>query len=261
MDWRELESWQGAVLPRPVVLEQVDSTNLEALRRLDAGARPPLVLLARHQTRGRGSRGRSWVDRPDQSVLLTVALVPGDSQSTWAYTMLGAVALCEALRELGVAAARIRWPNDVLIGDAKIAGVLAEARFEGPRCRGIALGIGLNVGPPPAESGRVYRVPPTSLRRLGLGVDVPTAALRLLTRVDARLAELSRHGTEPLRAAFSGSLGLAGGLLRIRTAGRTLRGRWIGLEPDGTVVVQSHEHDAILRIPSGHVDEMRPLDE
>ncbi len=155
----------GRVIGRAVhALEDVDSTQTELARLAAGGAPEGTVVAARHQRSGRGRRGRAWWDAPDDSLLVSVLLRPPvPTAQAPQLSLVGALAVTDALRGEGGVEARIRWPNDVLLGSRKICGVLPEAVSTGDgMVQHVILGIGLNVNQesfPPELSGRA-----TSLR-------------------------------------------------------------------------------------------------
>jgi BirA family transcriptional regulator, biotin operon repressor / biotin---[acetyl-CoA-carboxylase] ligase len=129
--WREIR-----------VVAETGSTNADLMAAARAGAAEGLVLAAEAQTAGRGRLGRSWASPPRAaltfSVLLRPATVPA-TQRGW-LPLLAGVAVATALRDGATAGAVLKWPNDVLIGERKVAGILAEAHEDA-----VVLGIGLNV--------------------------------------------------------------------------------------------------------------------
>ncbi|MDE0333734.1 MAG: biotin--[acetyl-CoA-carboxylase] ligase, partial [Defluviicoccus sp.] len=120
---------------RLVSLQRTDSTNAEALRRAADGAPHGTVVLAAEQTAGRGRRGRRWLPAPG-NLYMTVLVRPPEGSATAQLSFLAAVALGEAMdRETDF---RFKWPNDLLVGGRKIAGILIEADGEAA-----AVGIGV----------------------------------------------------------------------------------------------------------------------
>ena len=260
----ELGRFRGVRLRRAELLAEIDSTNREAFRRVeradfdevrDAG----LVLIAERQTAGHGSRGRAWSDRADKSLAMTALLAwPADwplAAATWA----GAIAVADALRELGLPT-RLKWPNDVLVperaGDAaddrgaarKIAGILAETRSPG-RVALVALGIGLNVGQSPSDFPPGFTTAPTSLAMEGRAATVADAALRLLHALDRHLGA----GPAAIAATFRAGLGLVGQTVELERADGTITGRLDALTDDGVLIVDGIRHHG------GHVLALRSI--
>src|ERR1700744_5108460 len=136
-------------------LAEVDSTNTHVRRMARHGASAGLVVVADHQTAGRGRLDRRWESPPGGNLLASALLGPrcgpGDIHLCTGAGPLAAIDACAAVS--GVDAA-LKWPNDLLLGDAKLAGILAEAEFAGEALRGVVVGIGINVAwPGPPEAG------------------------------------------------------------------------------------------------------------
>lgn len=128
-----------------VCLETIDSTNEEAKRLARAGAADGTLVTAEYQTGGKGRLGRSWVSPPGSGLTCTVLLCGSHLPQTPAgVTLLAGMAVCSTLREDCDVDARIKWPNDVIIGSKKVCGILAEAglRAEGPWA---IVGVGINI--------------------------------------------------------------------------------------------------------------------
>src|ERR1700731_2271528 len=148
------------------VVPVTGSTNADLLARADAGEPEGAVLVAEQQDAGRGRLGRAWVSPPRAeltfSVLLRPAAVPR-ARLGW-LPLLAGVAVAAAVRDVAAVNARLKWPNDVLAGPAKLAGLLAEATGDA-----VVVGIGVNVSTGPAElpPPGPGALPATSLRLEG----------------------------------------------------------------------------------------------
>jgi BirA family transcriptional regulator, biotin operon repressor / biotin---[acetyl-CoA-carboxylase] ligase len=140
-EWREL--WQ---LPRLIVLTRTDSTNVVVRRLADTGAPAGTVVMAEHQTRGRGRMGRHWIDRPGASLLCSILLRPKriDATAPGTAPLRVGLAVAAALRAAAGIDARLKWPNDVVWHGRKVAGILCEAATTGGDTFVVA-GIGINV--------------------------------------------------------------------------------------------------------------------
>lgn len=127
--------------------EQLDSTNLEAQRSAESGAPHGAVVIAEMQTAGRGRRGRSWQSPAGSNLYFSLLLRPEAAPgSVSAVTLVMALAVAEAIREICGAAAQIKWPNDVVIEGKKVCGILTEMRTERGYIRDVVIGVGINVG-------------------------------------------------------------------------------------------------------------------
>ena len=130
------------------VLQEVDSTNSEAKRRLRAGLTEPLLLAAEHQTAGRGRQGKSFYSPAATGIYMTLTVHP-DAPLTDAVsvTTRASVAVCRAIRQVTGLQPEIKWVNDLYLGGKKICGILVEAEsdFAAGITKHLVIGVGVNV--------------------------------------------------------------------------------------------------------------------
>lgn len=126
---------------------RVNSTNDAALTWAAAGAPDGALVVAGTQTSGRGRHGRRWWSHSEAALAFTMVARPlqGEEAVAARFTAWGALAVAEVLAALGLDAA-VKWPNDVLLEGRKVAGVLAEAVWQGERLQAVAVGVGVNLG-------------------------------------------------------------------------------------------------------------------
>jgi len=122
--------------------DEVDSTNRVASDLVRAGAPEGVVVVADHQTAGRGRRGRTWEAPPGSSLLVSVVLRPSESALSTLATFACALAAADACTDVAGFAPGLKWPNDLVVDERKLAGVLAEAPDES---LAVVVGLGLNV--------------------------------------------------------------------------------------------------------------------
>ncbi|AIB38897.1 MULTISPECIES: bifunctional biotin--[acetyl-CoA-carboxylase] ligase/biotin operon repressor BirA [Pseudomonas] len=128
------------------ISDSIDSTNAEALRLVGAGCEAPFLVLAEQQTAGRGRRGRKWVSPFAQNVYYSLVLrIESGLRQLEGLSLVVGLAVMQALRESGVQGAALKWPNDVLVGQKKIAGILLELVGDPADICHVVLGIGINV--------------------------------------------------------------------------------------------------------------------
>lgn len=137
---------QAAVCPWNVlVYDSLDSTNAEALRLIERGQIPPFLVLAERQTAGRGRRGRKWVSPFAENLYYSLVLrIEGGMRQLEGLSLVVGLAVMQALHELGISTAGLKWPNDVLVGRKKIAGILLELVGDPADVCHVVLGIGIN---------------------------------------------------------------------------------------------------------------------
>ena len=231
-------------------LGTVDSTQVVAARLAAAGAPEGTVVTASHQTAGRGRRGRLWLDGEGESLLMSVILrppvPPGQAPQL---SLVGAVAIVDALRAIRGLRAAIRWPNDVMVNERKICGMLPEAATSGPGALGhVILGIGLNVN---------QSTFPESLKSLATSVRLETGRVSdlgevreaVLAALDHWYARFLAAGVDGLREAW---LARSQSIGRRTKAGDGRTGVAVDLGDDGALVVRT-ESGETLRILAGDV--------
>lgn len=216
---------------------EIGSTNDDAAARARGGAVEGTVVGSDHQTAGRGRRGRAWVDAPGEALMYSVVLRPRVSPvDAGLLPIVIAVGLADALEACGVPGVEIAWPNDILAGGAKVAGILCEMSADQERVAWAVAGMGINVGPVPEVSGA--RWTPGSLAALGVRPrrgDLLVAALGAIgRRYEAWLA----HGPGGIRAAFGKRDHLAGRVVTVGTAAGDIVGVGCGIDDLGRLAVK-----------------------
>lgn len=142
-----LERDQLAESPYPVFIhESLDSTNAEALREISGGVQAPFVILAEQQSAGRGRRGRKWISPFAENIYYSLVLrIDGGMRQLEGLSLIVGLAVLSSLREFGSCDAGLKWPNDVLVGNKKIAGILLELVGDPADVCHVVIGIGINV--------------------------------------------------------------------------------------------------------------------
>lgn len=161
--------------------ESVDSTNSEAERLLASGTEAPFVVIAREQTAGRGRLGRAWFSGSSGNLYLTFAFQPNlPPQRMTTFTLRMGVAVCHFLNESQEVPAFLKWPNDLLLDQKKIGGMLTEAKVDHDRIRNLIFGLGLNV------NSRAQDLP-ADLQNLATSIAAATGKSRCIHRFTASL--------------------------------------------------------------------------
>jgi BirA family biotin operon repressor/biotin-[acetyl-CoA-carboxylase] ligase len=219
------------------VEEELPSTSDLLLRLAAAGEPEGLAILARRQTAGRARDGRCW-QGAEGNLFISLLLRPGGKAaeaSRWA--LLGGVALAEALSGFlpDPMAIRLKWPNDLLLGGAKLAGMLCEASARDGRIEWVVLGLGANLAAAPAADGRVT----TCIAAHAAAPDPEAAATALIAAVAAWRRRLDAEGLGPLLDAWQRRGPAAGTLLTLRTGAGETTGSYRGLDHDGALLLET----------------------
>lgn len=181
-----------------VVLDDIDSTNAEALRLVAAGQAAPFLVLAERQSAGRGRRGRAWSSPFAQNLYYSLVLrVEGGMRQLEGLSLVVGLAVRQTLLALGVASAGLKWPNDVLVDNRKVAGILLELVGDPADVCHVVLGIGINVNMQSADIDQAW----TSLH-LETGHMVDRNRLAALLGDNLRIC-LERHHQEGFSALQS----------------------------------------------------------
>ena len=141
----------AAGLHAPVRFDEVTgSTNATALELAEAATPEWTLVAAGHQTQGRGRLGRTWVDRAGAAMVFSFVLRPDrlDPEHAGLIALLAGWAMATAIREIAGVEVRCKWPNDLLLGDAKVSGTLVESAVAGDRIRHMVVGVGVNLARP-----------------------------------------------------------------------------------------------------------------
>jgi BirA family biotin operon repressor/biotin-[acetyl-CoA-carboxylase] ligase len=213
----------------------VDSTQDEARAATRQGARHRSIFVADYQRAGRGRQGRTWVAGP--GVALMVSVVFRDTTPTpmpWRWTSLASVALAEAIEDvLPELRPTIKWPNDMLLNDRKVAGILAETSWDGLELVAV-VGVGVNVNTELPDLALIAGAA-TSLRvAAGQAVDRGRLLHAFVQRMEAWL---ERPAAECF-AAWQARLWGRGQRLRLVDLGREEEVVVLGAEPDGSLRVR-----------------------
>lgn len=217
-----------------------------------------LVVLARHQTGGRGRMGHSWASLPGKqlqfSVVLHPALPPADLP---AVALVAGLAVAEALREQWGLQPRLKWPNDVLLGGHKVCGILVEGTSGSKGQPRLVVGIGINCLGTAADFPAELRPLVTTLaQEAGTSVDCEAVLQAVLARLQALWERLSAGDKAGLLAEWS-AYGLLGGDQRVRV--RTQQGPREGvpeaLTAEGYLLIRLPDGSALTQV-SGDVDWM-----
>jgi len=217
---------------------ELGSTNDEARRLARAGAPEGTLVIAEHQTAGRGRLDRRWEAPPGSSLLLSLifrpAFAPARSQLL---TMICGLAAVEAVEATTGIAVGLKWPNDVVAGGAKLGGILAELELRDQAIAHAVVGLGLNVNVGPDDLPGDLLQPATSLSQL-LGAPVPRLPLlqAFLRAVERRMLALAAG--QLIHEEWAARLVTLGQEVTVSGAGPTLRGRAEGVSPDGALLVR-----------------------
>ncbi|HEX9288348.1 MAG TPA: biotin--[acetyl-CoA-carboxylase] ligase [Anaeromyxobacteraceae bacterium] len=238
--------------------EEVGSTNDVAKALAEEGCPHGEVVVAEAQTAGRGRRGRTWVSPPGRNLYFSAVLRPEMLPTRAAeLTLVASVALCSSVRQAGVAAAAIKWPNDILVHGRKVAGILTEMAADPDRVQWVVLGAGVNVNLREEEIPAELRGIASSLA-IERGAPVPRAlfAAAVLTNLEEWLDRHAADGFGPARDAWRAMSDTLRRDVRVRTGDGDLEGVAEDIDETGALLVRTRA--GLERVVAGDVELLRP---
>jgi len=244
----------GAVRWQVRRFAEIDSTNRWLLDEARAGAPDGLVAVADHQTAGRGRRGRAWAAAPGSSLLVSVLIRPElDVDHVHLLTMAVALALAEAVHHTCGVRADVKWPNDLVVGDRKLAGLLGEADISATgEVRAVVIGAGCNIE---------WRDFPDDLAETATALERETT-----TRVDRWqlldrfLDQLARRlgALEAIPGEYRARSATLGRRVRVDLGDRVIEGMAADVDERGRLVVELDEAERVT-VAVGDVVHLRAV--
>jgi BirA family transcriptional regulator, biotin operon repressor / biotin---[acetyl-CoA-carboxylase] ligase len=240
------------------IVASTGSTNADLLAR---GGPEGQVLVAEEQTAGRGRAGRTWVSQPGASLTFSVLLRPASvppSARGWLPLLTG-VAVAAGVRSAAGVAASLKWPNDILAGDRKLAGILAEQAPDGDA---VVVGVGLNVATPQgALPVSPAGLPATSLLVEGADVARETLLVEILRSLERWYLAFSAD-PDPERsgllAEYRSACATLGRQVRVELpAGRVLAGIAEDVDASGRLLVRPADAASATPVSAGDVIHLR----
>jgi BirA family biotin operon repressor/biotin-[acetyl-CoA-carboxylase] ligase len=231
-------------------LARTASTQDVVRRAAAAGAPEGYCCVAGEQTAGRGRSGRSWVAPPETALLMSLLLRrrPGVAA---AVPLVAGLSVADGLDGLTGVGCRLKWPNDVLAGPGKLAGILTEVERGG----GIILGIGVNLAVPTFPPG----VPGASLDRVSGAVHGWDAVLAaVLPQLGRRLQQVEAGGIRSLRDDWAARAEGLGRPVRAEVGKEIVEGTALGIDDDGALLVETARGQ--VRLVAGEVHLLAPVD-
>ncbi len=233
-----LKGLNTLIIPQSLeLLPAIDSTNLQLKKKAETGAPEGAVLVADQQLAGKGRLGRQWASPAGVNLYCSVLLRPQiPMQQAPQLTFLSAVAVVDVLRAVGQVKAEVKWPNDILVGGAKIAGLLNEMSAETEQINYVVLGIGINLNMTCDQFPAELNYPATSVfLETGQPVVRRVFLRALLERLDVYYAEFLEQGFAPIRKRWEQ---LCPVINRRVSVDSGLVGTVVGLEADGALRLQ-----------------------
>jgi len=222
----------------PIIIhESIDSTNAAALK-LVAEQRPaPFVVLAERQTAGRGRRGRKWASPFGENIYYSLALrIAGGMRQIEGLSLVIGLAVLKTLQDAGVQGAGLKWPNDVLVGRRKVAGILLELVGDPADVCHIIIGVGINVNM--RATSQVDQLWTSVRLETGLVMNRSQLVAELSVNIDAYLTVHQEKGFEALREEWERNHLWQGSAVSLIAGSEVVHGMVMGIDSQGALRMQ-----------------------
>ena len=244
--------WMGRTIHH---FQTIDSTNSKAYQLALHGAEEGEVVVAESQEKGRGRLGRSWYSPPSLNLYLSVILRPKiPPHQASLLTLMAAVATADAVQEISGLLPLIKWPNDILLGGRKVAGLLNEIHSGMDRVHFVILGIGVNINMDGKLFSKEIRKVATSLKKeMGRAVSRKAFLQALLQKLEAWYEIFLKEGALPVLKAWRDRAQIKGRPVRVTSSGETLTGIAVDIDSDGNLILKTEDGQQ-KRIVTGDVE-------
>lgn len=223
--------------------QKVDSTQSVARELADGGAPEGFIVVADQQESGRGRLGRNWYSPSGAGIWMSMILRPNlELAMSPQITLLSAVAIIRAIRKVVDVDAMIKWPNDILINNKKVCGILSEMNAEWDRVSYIIVGIGVNVNTQKDDFPEELQEKATSL---ALEFGHPISRAELVREICMRFEELYdlylEHGFAPIKHLWESYAAFIGKKITVHAMDETSEGIFLGIDENGVLLLQTSD--------------------
>ena len=244
--------WMGRSIHH---FHSMDSTNSTAYQLALQGAEEGEIVVAESQKKGRGRLGRKWFSPPSSNLYLSVILRPEiPPQQASLITLMAAVATAGAIHRFSGLQPMIKWPNDILLRNRKVAGLLNEIHSEMDRIHFVILGIGVNLNMDEKMFSKEIRSLATSLKReMGQSISRKAFLQTLLEELEMWYETFLKKGASPILKAWRDKAQIQGRPVKVTSFGEVLSGTAIDVDNDGALILETKAGER-KRVVAGDVE-------
>jgi BirA family biotin operon repressor/biotin-[acetyl-CoA-carboxylase] ligase len=249
---KSMQALPASKVPEIIIVDEIESTSSYLLGRLAEGQATPEVCLTEHQTGGRGRRGRQWLSSPFQNITMSISWRYETGPSLLSGLSIAAgIAIVRALQSVGIEGVELKWPNDVLFNDQKLAGILVDLRGEVDGPTHIVIGVGLNVRLHEDASAAIDQAW-TDLSSISRRpVDRNEIAAHLILELHKMLADFNTEGLNPYLQEWKMFHAFENRIVRIIQNDNEILGKVCGLDESGALQLDTGEE--VIKVHSGEV--------
>jgi BirA family biotin operon repressor/biotin-[acetyl-CoA-carboxylase] ligase len=230
--------WMGKTIHH---FHTLDSTNSKAYQLALDGAEEGEVVISESQEKGRGRLGRQWFSPPFLNLYLSVILRPKiPPHQASLITLMAAVATADAIQKFSGLLPLIKWPNDILLRDRKIAGLLNEIHSEMDRIHFVILGIGVNLNLDKRMFSKEIRAGATSLKiEMGQAISRKIFLQTLLQELEKWYTVIMKEGSAHILKAWRDRAHIKGRRVKVTSFGKALTGVAVDIDSDGALILET----------------------
>jgi BirA family biotin operon repressor/biotin-[acetyl-CoA-carboxylase] ligase len=235
--------------------KKVDSTNIIAYELAEKGMKEGTVILADEQVKGKGRHGRHWLSPSKGGIYMSCILRPKIAPNEIPrITLLAAVAVAQAIREVSSLEVIIKWPNDIMIYGKKLCGILTEMKAEQDSVDFVVLGIGINVSVSKSELPKGATSIEEELTSGGGKINLSRIELtkKVLEKLEEYYNLMKSEGFEPIIDIWKDLSVMIGSRVKVSLRGKTFEALAHDINPDGALVVRL-DSGVLEKISSGDV--------
>ena len=235
--------------------KKVDSTNIIAYELAKNGMKEGAVILADEQVKGKGRHGRHWSSPSVGGIYMSCILRPSIAPNEIPrITLLAAIAVAQAIRDVCSLEVTIKWPNDIMMDGRKLCGILTEMKAEQDSVDFVVLGIGINVNTPIKQLPKGASSIKEELGRRGVKSALSRVELvkKVLEKLEGYYNVLRKEGFEPIIETWKDLSSVIGSRVKVTLPGKTFEGLAHDINPDGALVVRT-ESGLLEKVSSGDV--------
>ena len=234
---------------------KVDSTNIIAYELAEKGMKEGTVILADEQVKGKGRHGRHWSSPSKGGIYMSCILRPSIAPNEISrITLLAAIAVAQAIRDVASLEVTIKWPNDIMMGQRKLCGILTQMKAEQDSVDFVVLGIGINVDVPKHELPKGATSIGEELASSGGKINLSRVELtkKVLERLEEYYNLMKSEGFEPIIDIWKDLSVMIGSRVKVSLHGKTFEALAHDIDPDGALVVRT-DSGVLEKVSSGDV--------
>ncbi len=251
---------ERGIIREALFFDTVDSTNRIAREMGLNGLPGEVAIFAESQKQGKGRLGRQWISPHGVNLYLSLFLRPHQPPREFPlFSMATSVALVHAIRSITGLVVSIKWPNDIIWNDKKVAGILIESECHGDQAAPLVIGMGVNVNMDPADfPPEIYATAASLKMALGQPIDRSDLAIAILDAFSDQHLLLGEGKKDLLVLAMKRYCQTLGRKIMVQTAQRQFEGWALDIEEDGTLLIKMGDHSQ-RKILVGDITHLREI--